>query len=217
MRRISGIAGAFVVALALAPIGAEAQQIFACVNNGSGAVRIVAQGATCRNDESPLTWNIVGPQGPQGLQGPKGDTGPQGPAGTVLAMQCSVVGTSTNSSFTLLLFSNCSGGVASILTDGGVAARSSGTFLMQPGTYHVEFYAPTGADCSAVVALIDGPPAVATWISSSNQNCLSQQPLLSGLIAGAAIMQFGMNQLLALAVFNSGINFNATLIITKLQ
>ena len=31
--------------LALAPISADAQQIFACVNNNSGAVRIVAQGA----------------------------------------------------------------------------------------------------------------------------------------------------------------------------
>jgi hypothetical protein len=45
MTRVSGIAGAFVVTLALAPISADAQQIFACVNTNSGAVRIVAQGA----------------------------------------------------------------------------------------------------------------------------------------------------------------------------
>ena len=43
MTRVSGIAGAFVVTLALAPISADAQQIFACVNATSGAVRIVAQ------------------------------------------------------------------------------------------------------------------------------------------------------------------------------
>ena len=55
MTRVSGIAGAFVVTLALAPISADAQQIFACVNNNSGAIRIVAQGAACRTPESLVT------------------------------------------------------------------------------------------------------------------------------------------------------------------
>src|SRR5215813_13156323 len=83
MTRVSGIAGAFVVTLALAPISADAQQIFACVNANSGAVRIVAQGAACRTPES-FTWNVVGPQGPPGPTGPAGVLGPpgsQGPAG----------------------------------------------------------------------------------------------------------------------------------------
>ena len=52
MTRVSGIAGAFVVTLALAPISADTQQIFPCVNNNSGAVRIVAQAADCRAPES---------------------------------------------------------------------------------------------------------------------------------------------------------------------
>ena len=81
MTRVSGIAGAFVVTLALAPISADAQQIFACVNTNSGAVRIVAQGAACRTPESLVTWNVVGPQGPPGPAGPTGAPGPQGPAG----------------------------------------------------------------------------------------------------------------------------------------
>ena len=84
MTRVSGIAGAFVVTLALAPISADAQQIFACVNNNSGAVRIVAQGVACRTPESLVTWNVVGPQGPPGPAGPAGALGPpglQGPAG----------------------------------------------------------------------------------------------------------------------------------------
>src|SRR6516164_6648069 len=85
MTRVSGIAGAFVVTLALAPTSAGAQeQIFACVNANSGAVRIVAQGAACRSPESLVTWNVVGPQGPPGPAGPAGALGPpglQGPAG----------------------------------------------------------------------------------------------------------------------------------------
>jgi Collagen triple helix repeat (20 copies) len=84
MTRVSRIAGAFVVTLALAPISADAQQIFACVNATSGAVRIVAQGVACRTPESLVTWNVVGPQGPPGpagALGPPGPPGPQGPAG----------------------------------------------------------------------------------------------------------------------------------------
>jgi hypothetical protein len=72
MTRVSGTAGAFVVTLALAPISADAQQIFACV---------VAQGAACRTPESLVTWNVVGPQGPPGPTGPAGALGPPGPQG----------------------------------------------------------------------------------------------------------------------------------------
>jgi hypothetical protein len=75
MTRISGIAGAFVVALALAPISADAQPISACVNNSSGTIHVVAQGAPCASNEILLVWNMVGPQGPQGPQGPIGLTG----------------------------------------------------------------------------------------------------------------------------------------------
>jgi len=81
MTRVSGIAGTFVVTLALATISADAQQIFACVSNNSGAVRIVAQGAACRTPESLVTWNVVGPQGPPGPAGPAGALGPPGPQG----------------------------------------------------------------------------------------------------------------------------------------
>jgi hypothetical protein len=83
MTRGLGIVGAaFVVALALAPISAQAQQIFACVNSSDGTTRIVAQNVTCRNNETKLVWNVAGPSGPIGPVGPTGATGPQGPAGS---------------------------------------------------------------------------------------------------------------------------------------
>ena len=69
MTRASGIAGAFVVALALAPISAQGQQIFACVNNSSGTIHIVAQNALCASNEISLVWNVAGPQGPAGPAG----------------------------------------------------------------------------------------------------------------------------------------------------
>ena len=85
MTRGLGIVGAaFVVALGLAPISAQGQQISACVNNSSGTIHIVGQNVSCGSNEMALTWNIVGPQGPigpVGPAGPTGATGPQGPAG----------------------------------------------------------------------------------------------------------------------------------------
>ncbi len=72
--------------------------IHACVQDqgssfGSGAVRIVDPGDTCKPNESALSWNHKGepgppgpqgepgPSGPQGEPGPTGATGPQGPKG----------------------------------------------------------------------------------------------------------------------------------------
>lgn len=64
--------------------------IHACVNNQSGAIRIVSAETVCTAEETKLEWGIVGiqgPAGPQGLQGIPGEAGapglvgPQGPAG----------------------------------------------------------------------------------------------------------------------------------------
>ncbi len=53
--------------------------ITACYDK-SGALRVIdaEAGDACKDKETLLTWNEVGPQG---VQGPKGDQGPQGPAG----------------------------------------------------------------------------------------------------------------------------------------
>jgi len=244
MTRVSGVAGAFVVTLALTPISADAQQIFACDQNSSGTVRIVPQFVSCGNNESLVSWNVVGPQGPPGVagpagpvgpagamgaqgpagpagppgpvgaQGPIGNTGAQGPAGTVLAfMQCPMM---QSGSVLVVTATGCSGGIGSILTDGGGAARSSGQFLMQPGTYHVEFYSAASTNCSDVKPTIDTIQQIA-WLSSSELNCLGP-PQVPGLIAGAAIFSFGSNQILTFNVNSvTTIGDNATLIITKLQ
>lgn len=73
------------LALALAGLttSADAQTVivYACVNNSSGTVKIVAPNATCQNNETLRTWNTVGPVGPTGPAGYTGATGPQGPPG----------------------------------------------------------------------------------------------------------------------------------------
>jgi Collagen triple helix repeat (20 copies) len=92
----------FAVVAAAAAFGASAltqadtNTIQACAGN-NGALRMVAAAAACKNNETAVQWNVVGPagavgpvgpQGPKGgtgaastVAGPKGDTGATGPAG----------------------------------------------------------------------------------------------------------------------------------------
>jgi len=60
--------------------------IFACVNNTTGALRIVGADTACARNEHKISWNshgLQGEQGPPGPQGPAGfgAVGPQGPQG----------------------------------------------------------------------------------------------------------------------------------------
>ena len=62
--------------------GGDGSLIHACVNNRSGAVRIVNASSTCDGSkETPLDWNIQGVQGIQGPQGSQGEPGLQGAQG----------------------------------------------------------------------------------------------------------------------------------------
>jgi type VI secretion system secreted protein Hcp len=94
MKRRILIGAAFVAVLAaagttyaLAASGASTTQtINACVS-GNGDIRLVSAAANCRHNESPISWNTVGPAGQigpagaAGRDGRDGQTGPAGPAG----------------------------------------------------------------------------------------------------------------------------------------
>jgi hypothetical protein len=108
MKRLITTLGAvlFGAVAAASPNQADAQDavIHACVNNGSGTIRIVSPLAVCSGNDIPITWNAVGvegPEGPQGEPGPKGDTGPQGPpgvgGGAAAAMQ--LIGATTDTQY----------------------------------------------------------------------------------------------------------------------
>jgi hypothetical protein len=55
--------------------------LYACVNNNTGAIRIVTSKTTCKPTEHEIQWNQTGPQGPKGPAGPQGQTGAQGAQG----------------------------------------------------------------------------------------------------------------------------------------
>ncbi len=64
--------------LALTP---EITTYYACVNNRTGAIKIVDPATACKPTEHKISWDQVGPSGPQGPDGPQGQQGPQGPDG----------------------------------------------------------------------------------------------------------------------------------------
>ena len=84
------------VLAALAAVGGAAHAtirdtgsvIHGCRHDHSGHLRVIeGEPETCRESETPLDWNQMGPQGPpgdtgaQGEQGPEGEPGPEGPQG----------------------------------------------------------------------------------------------------------------------------------------
>lgn len=75
--------GMAVLAVAFFPTRAQGQSntIHACYNNINGDLRRVSSPTDCRSLETPISWNITGPQGPQGPVGPQGPAGPQGATG----------------------------------------------------------------------------------------------------------------------------------------
>ena len=85
MSRMAALAAACAgLAATLTPFTAAAQTagvVYGCTVTGSGTVRLVAAGTSCRSGETPVSWNVAGAVGPAGPMGPAGSPGPAGPAG----------------------------------------------------------------------------------------------------------------------------------------
>lgn len=43
--------------------------LYACVKQEEGQIRMVSTLTACKKNETPVQWNVVGPQGPQGVPG----------------------------------------------------------------------------------------------------------------------------------------------------
>ncbi len=82
LRSALAVSGLFaVMAVASVQDFALAEPIRACVDNGTGAIRIVVNFLKCTENETGLAWGSIGPRGPRGEIGPKGLVGLSGPAG----------------------------------------------------------------------------------------------------------------------------------------
>jgi hypothetical protein len=59
--------------------------IYACQTKGDNLLRVVDANTACKNNETVLSWNVIGPKGDKGdtgAAGPKGDTGAVGATGS---------------------------------------------------------------------------------------------------------------------------------------
>jgi hypothetical protein len=88
MARRTAVALAIIVPVVGAATWVSAAQdapdpIRACVQHGSGQIRIVSSAERCHRHERAIEWNegAVGAPGPKGEPGPAGATGPAGPPG----------------------------------------------------------------------------------------------------------------------------------------
>lgn len=99
--RVGAFAAALLAGAAAAGYAANALTapsttvIQACRNSENGLLRMLAPtppstpqhgedakaATSCKKDETPVSWNVVGPVGPQGATGATGPAGPQGPPG----------------------------------------------------------------------------------------------------------------------------------------
>jgi Collagen triple helix repeat (20 copies) len=207
-------------------------QIFACVNNSSGTIHIVAQNASCANNESLLTWNVVGsqgPAGPAGAPGPVGATGPQGPAGaTGPAGPAGPTGPAGAAQGVInVLCPNPTiphiylpmgpipavGATINVSLGGNIAYDNfTSTFTVRAaGTYLVHFSTnDTELNNSQVAMLINSLPGPRTWSASAPDTVLAGDVVIS-VFAGDKV-QFinnGANNIL--------INGGCSIIFTRLQ
>lgn len=166
MKRFALLCAAAIVLSAFGLNGAtqaqQAQQLYACVNNSSGEIKLVAQDAACKGNETLVVWNVVGPQGMIGPQGPQGPAGTQGPAGSQgIAGPAGPAGPRGPVGLTgpagpagaagVLAFSEYSCGTTiptnpltftptGVSGGGGVGGGNTTTsFLLQPGVYQIDF------------------------------------------------------------------------------
>ena len=82
---IGGVVSFFLATtgIVLATIPSPNGVIYTCYTKSTGTLRVIDAAVTgCKQGETQLTLNQMGPEGPAGPEGPQGPQGPEGPAGT---------------------------------------------------------------------------------------------------------------------------------------
>jgi hypothetical protein len=93
---------------------AASDVIYACVHE-NGDLKVVDPGQACKKHETPLHWNVTGPEGPQGIPGPQGIQGPQGSAGRSVTLSTLTAGDA-----------HCATGGVALTAEGGTSYVCNG-------------------------------------------------------------------------------------------
>jgi hypothetical protein len=183
MKRM-GILNAIVfVAFASSAHAQAPQQLYACVNNNSGEIKLVGHNATCNGNSTLVVWNVAGPQGMIGPQGPQGPAGAPGLIG-LSEYTCGdnffgqIVPIFTPVSFTFR-GNTIGAGV------GGNSTSPVASFVLQPGLYQITFkaeavYTPTTIGQVRVSLSLDGIFQTFFYFSNVETQSAPSLPLASG-------------------------------------
>jgi hypothetical protein len=123
--------------------------IISCVNNTSGAIRIVGSSTVCKSTEHKVEWNqkgARGPKGSQGLQGQPGPAGAQGPPGISVGYSSIVTQGSTLAAFPGALIAQSN------------PVATTGTYFVSASAFlDIESSDNTGAFCYDTIASSGAP------------------------------------------------------------
>ncbi len=216
-----------VIGLLALPESASAQEvIFACRNNSSGELKIVAANATCSHNSTLISWGVAGPQGPIGPPGPTGATGPmgpQGPKGDIGATGApGPQGPPGAAAVTEYMCTGPSDGATNpfYACTAGLSVGTGVPLLLQPGYYQVSFdltingpcYLPTSCFIGVQIQLGDqglNPPLLTLHGPGGQTGAVGRTKILriNNFIVGLGFTAFGDSLLPA----------SARVILTRLQ
>lgn len=167
---------AIVVSTAGIALAGATGTISACVNNDSGAIKIVGPNATCPANQTLLTWNQQGPIGDTGATGPIGPTGPTGPAGlqglTGATGPTGPSGTNGFSGYTRVALQNITVQTGGVLTTTATNLLPDGTIATLAG--------PCGVQCSLFVYCPTGlVPLGGGWAFRTDANTGANKAVLN--------------------------------------
>jgi hypothetical protein len=78
---VAGALLAIVLIAGVAWASAQDDVYYACVNNSSGTIKMIAADTDCQKNWTKIEWNRTGPPGSPGADGADGADGAQGPPG----------------------------------------------------------------------------------------------------------------------------------------
>jgi hypothetical protein len=122
---VAGVLLAIVLVAGVAWASTQGEVYYACVNNSSGTIKMIAADMDCQKNWTKIEWNQAGPPGPpgedgeDGLPGPPGEQGPPGPPG-VLGFYTRTAGFNAAPYQAVNLYATCDTG--DVVTGGGFSA-----------------------------------------------------------------------------------------------
>jgi hypothetical protein len=204
-----------VIGLLALPESASTQEvIFACRNNSSGELKIVAANAICSNNSTLIYWGVAGPQGLAGPQGPIGPPGPTGAAGPMgpQGLKGDIGATGAPgpqgppgaAALTEYMCTGPSDGATNpfYACTAGLSVGTGVPLLLQPGYYQVSFDLTINGPCYLPTSCFIG---VQIQLGDQGLN----PPLLTLHVPGGQTGAVGRTKILRINNFNVGLGFTA--------